>query len=56
MTAHTQFRTNDQRDDASALRWLKSRLEWEDLLSALRASTGTRPPEVAPGEREPAAA
>jgi hypothetical protein len=45
-------------DEVQALRWLQRRLEWEQLLGALRdAGRGRdREPAPAPGEQEPAAA
>jgi len=43
-------------DDERALRWLKRRLEWEEILAALRDAGDQRHPEPAPQRREPAAA
>jgi hypothetical protein len=43
-------------DDERALRWLKRRLEWEELLAELRAAGGGRRGVPAASQQEPAAA
>ena len=43
-------------DNERALRWLKRRLEWEEILAALRDPGDRRLLEPAPQHREPAAA
>ncbi|MDQ1458890.1 MAG: hypothetical protein QOI08_374 [Actinomycetota bacterium] len=51
--------TTDMRQRAEedrALRWLKRRLEWENILSALREAGQGRPAEPTVAEQEPAAA
>ena len=50
----TEMRQRAEAD--SALRWLKRRLEWENLLTALRDNGQASPAEPTAAEPEPAAA
>ena len=43
-------------DDERALRWLQRRLEWEEILGALRAAGRRETIAPAPPKQEPAAA
>jgi ribosomal protein S21 len=43
-------------EEDRALRWLKRRLEWENILSALREAGQESPAEPTAAEQEPAAA
>ena len=52
MTVDMRLRADEER----ALAWLKRRLEWEDILSALRDATNGIPAERATAAKEPAAA
>jgi len=56
MRPDTRSETRLHADEAQALRWLKRRLEWEEILAALRDSGDGTLREPAPQRREPAAA
>jgi hypothetical protein len=55
-SADMRSETRVHSDDERALRWLKHRLEWEEILGALRDAGGRRVPAPARARQEPAAA
>ncbi len=57
MRADMRLQTNEaQTSEAEALRWLRRRLEWEQILTELRDAGSGHEREPKRADREPAAA